>query len=56
MLFCLLSMPCMATVVTVRREAGPWKWAALQTVGLTLPAHIVTVGIFQAGSALGIGT
>jgi ferrous iron transport protein B len=55
MLFALIASPCMATVAVTRRESGSWKWAALQFSGLTVLAWIVTVIVFQAGSALGLG-
>ncbi len=52
MLFCLISMPCIATVAVTRREAGAWKWAALQLFGLTILAWIVTALFYQIGSRL----
>lgn len=50
MLFCLISMPCMATVAVTRRETGSWKWALLQLAGLTALAWIVTAIVYQVGS------
>ena len=55
MLFALIGTPCMATVAVVRREAGSWGWAAFQFLGLTTLAWIVTVIVFQTGTALGLG-
>lgn len=52
MLFCLLSTPCMATVAVTAREAGGWGWAALQLVGLTVLAYLVTLVVYQVGSLL----
>jgi ferrous iron transport protein B len=52
MLFCLLSSPCMATVAVTAREAGSWKWAALQYVGLTVVAYAVTLVVYQVGTLL----
>jgi ferrous iron transport protein B len=52
MLFCLLSSPCMATVAVTAREAGSWKWAALQYVGLTVVAYLVTLVVYQVGNLL----
>ena len=49
MLFCLISMPCMATVAVTRKETGSWKWAALQLGGLTVTAWIVTAAVYQLG-------
>jgi ferrous iron transport protein B len=56
MLFCLVSLPCMATLTTVWRESGSWRWAAAQLIGLTLLAYALTFMVFQAGTLLGIGT
>lgn len=55
MLYCLLSLPCIATIAVARRETGSWGYAAFMIVGLTALAYIVTLVVFQAGSALGIG-
>lgn len=55
MLFCLISVPCVATIAATRVESGAWRWAALQLVGLTLLAYGVTFGVYQLGTALGIG-
>ncbi len=52
MLFCLISVPCMVTVVTVWKESGSWKWAALQVVGLTGVAYLVTLVVYQVGRLL----
>ena len=52
MLFSLVSMPCMATVAVTRREAGSWKWAALQVGGLTVLAYVLTLLVYQVGSLL----
>ncbi|HSL17049.1 MAG TPA: ferrous iron transport protein B [Methylomirabilota bacterium] len=55
MLFALIATPCMATVAVVRRESGSWGWAAFQFLGLTALAWVVTVIVFQTGTALGLG-
>ena len=55
MLFCLISAPCMATIVVTKRETNSWGWALAQLGGLTALAYIVTLVVYQAGSALGIG-
>ena len=50
MLFCLISAPCMATIVITKHESGSWRWAALQLGGLTALAYIVTLIVYQVGS------
>jgi len=49
MLFCLISMPCMATVAVTKRETGSWKWAFSQLGGLTLLAWTLTAAVYQIG-------
>jgi ferrous iron transport protein B len=55
LLFCLISAPCMATVVMTHRESHSLKWAALQFLGLTAVAYVLTSAVYQAGRLLGIG-
>jgi len=56
MLFCLISVPCVVTIVTTWRESGSWKWAALQLVGLTVLAYLVCLVVYQTGLLLNLGT
>lgn len=49
MLFVLISAPCIATVAITRQETGSWRWAALQYIGLTALAYVLTLIVFQAG-------
>ena len=56
MLFCLLSIPCLATLAVIRREMNSWKLAVAEVVGLFLLAYFATLIVFQVGSVLGIGT
>jgi ferrous iron transport protein B len=49
MLFCLISSPCMATLAVTRQEAGSWRWAAFQFLGLTVLAYGITLVVFQLG-------
>jgi ferrous iron transport protein B len=53
MLFCLISAPCVATLAMTRIEAGSWRWAAFQFLGLTAMAYIVTFVVYRAGMLLG---
>ncbi len=52
MMFCLISMPCVATIAMTAREAG-WRWAGFQLFYLTAAAWGLTTLVYQIGSALG---
>ncbi len=56
MLFCLLSIPCMATIAIVRRETNSWKIALGQAAGLLICAYLLTFLVYQLGTALQLGT
>jgi ferrous iron transport protein B len=49
MLFCLLSAPCMATIVVTRRETNSWGWALGMLFGMTFIAWACTFLVYQAG-------
>ncbi len=50
MAMCLIYIPCVATIATIRRETNSWKWTAF-VVGYTLLlAWLVAVLIYQVGS------
>lgn len=55
MLFCLLSAPCMATIVVTKRETNSWGWAAGMLIGMTAVAWTVTFVVYQLGLWLGWG-
>jgi len=50
MLFCLISTPCVVTVVMTKQETGSWGWALFQFFGLTAMAYVVTFIVYQLGS------
>ena len=56
MLFCLLSIPCLATLAIIRRELNSWKMALAEAGGLFLLAYLTTLIVYQAGMLLQIGT
>lgn len=55
MIFFVLACQCMSTLAVVRRESGSWKWPALMFGYMTALAYVVTLVVYQAGRALGIG-
>ena len=56
MLFCLLSIPCLATLAIIRRELNSWKWMFLEAAGLFALAYVTTFIVYQIGVLLKIGT
>ena len=56
MLYCLLTIPCLATLAVVRRELNSWKMAAIEAGGLFALAYIMTFIVYQLGTLLNIGT
>ena len=55
LLFCLLSAPCVSTIVVARREMNSWGWALGMLAGMTAIAWVVTFGVYQLGLWLGWG-
>ena len=56
MLFCLLSIPCLATLAIIRRELNSWAMPFIEAGGLLALAYITTMIVYQLGSVLHIGT
>jgi len=52
MLFCLISTPCVVTVLMTKQETGSWGWAFFQFLGLTILAYVVTLIVYQVGSLM----
>ncbi len=52
MLFCLLYVPCVATVATIRKESGSWKFTMGMIAFQVLLAWLAAVAVFQIGSLL----
>lgn len=53
MIFYVFAMQCMSTIAVVKRETNGWKWPIFQTVYMTGTAWILSLVVFQVGSALG---
>ena len=56
MLFCLLSIPCLATLAITRRELNSWKMTICEGAGLFCLAYVTAFIVYQAGLLLKIGT
>jgi len=52
MLFCLISTPCVATIVATKTETNSLGWALFQFAGLTTAAYVITFIVYQMGSLL----
>jgi ferrous iron transport protein B len=53
MVFVLLYLPCLATVTTIRRETGSFKWMAFSIFYSTSLAWIIALVVYQGGKLLG---
>ena len=52
MLFCLLYVPCVAAVATIKKESGSWKFTLGLMIFEILLAWVVSTLVFQIGSLL----
>ena len=56
MIFCLLSVPCLATLAIIKRELNSWLAPLGEAVMLFAIAYIITFVVYQAGIIFQIGT
>jgi len=54
MVFFALCSQCMATLATIRKETGSWKWPLVTFLYMTALAWLAAVLVYQVGSALGL--
>ena len=52
MVFCLLYIPCMATLATIKKESGSLKWTGFTALFQLAVAWVVTFGVYQIGSII----
>ncbi len=52
MIFVLLYVPCMATIATIGRESGKWRWALFSIIYSTALAWIVSFAVVRIGALL----
>lgn len=55
MAFSLLYIPCIATLTTIRKETGSWKWTGLAVIYSFIVAYLVAALIVSLGKFFGIG-
>jgi ferrous iron transport protein B len=54
-LFTMLYVPCLATVISIKKESS-WRWAGFSVVFNLIAAYFVCLMVYQIGSALGLGS
>lgn len=52
MVFCLLYVPCIAALATIKRESGSTRWTAAAAGFQLLTAWVITFVIYQLGSMI----
>lgn len=52
MVFCLLYVPCAATIGVIRRESGSWKWTVGSVLFQVATAWVMSFLIYQVGRLL----
>lgn len=53
LVFVLLYIPCLATVATIRKEAGSAKWTVFAVIYSLVIAYVLSFVIYQGGNLLG---
>ncbi|MBQ6685615.1 MAG: ferrous iron transport protein B, partial [Firmicutes bacterium] len=49
MIFCLLYIPCAATIVTIKKESGSWRWAGICVAFQLGVAWLASFLVYQIG-------
>ena len=52
MIFCLLYVPCIATLATIHKESRSWKWTGLTILFQMATAWVLTFVVYQVGLLL----
>ncbi len=53
LVFYVFAMQCISTIAIVKRETGSWKWALIQLGYMTGTAYVLSLLVFQIGTAMG---
>lgn len=53
MVFYVFAMQCVSTIAIVRRETGGWKWPIFQLSYMTATAYLMSLLVYQIGTAIG---
>lgn len=52
MVFCLLYIPCVATLATIRKESKSWAWTGFTAVFQLVVAYVITLIVYQIGALI----
>ncbi|MCI9354201.1 MAG: ferrous iron transport protein B [Firmicutes bacterium] len=52
MIFCLLYVPCAATIATIKRESNSWKWTGISVLFQIAVAWCVTFVVYRLGNII----
>jgi ferrous iron transport protein B len=52
LIFVLIYFPCIAVIAAVKKETGGWKWAAFLAIYTTGLAYVMSLIVYQVGTAL----
>ena len=52
MVFCLMYTPCIATIATIKKETGSWRWTGFMILFQLAAAWTAAVLVFQIGSRI----
>ncbi|MBN1902721.1 ferrous iron transport protein B [Candidatus Sumerlaeota bacterium] len=55
MIFCLLYLPCLATLAVIRKETNSWRWPAFTFFYTISVAWVISFMVYQGGVLLGLG-
>lgn len=52
MVFCLLYIPCVATLATIRKESKSWAWTGFTALFQLVVAYMITLIVYQIGALI----
>ena len=52
MVFCLLYVPCAATIGVIKKESGSWRWTLFSVCFQVAVAYLMSFLIYQVGGLL----
>jgi len=55
LLFVMLYNPCVATLVTIKKETGKWRWTLFAMAYTTILAYCVALVVHSLGTLLKLG-